>query len=632
MLNNIKIKKGYVLGLFLSFLILTFVFINLASGLLFRNYKTDFTMYKKYTLSQSSRDIIKDIKEPVFIKVYLSSNMVEEYPQYADYSKFVLRFLNKYQALSDGMVQVDIKNPEPYTALENEAKIAKIKPILDNNGQSNLYFGAVISNDAGDSYTIPKFIPERSYKLENDISRIIAKINNPQRKTIGFISPTLPIISKIYGTTKDNDWAFLTQIKNDYKLAELSDRTHQIPLDIDVLLLVNPQTLSDVFAYSLDQFVLRGGKVLMFIDPYSEKEGETRGTANISEPQFTAFLKNWGVEYKKGLILGDTDLSETTIINGQLKNYYPWMQISQSFINQDNDITKELNNISVRTAGMLDALPNEDIVITPLLTTSEKGGSVAAHIAKFSDKNDTLTLYQNDNKKHVIAYLVEGRFSSFFNNNILGDTAYAEYMLPYLAVSANPSSIIVVSDTDMLSDEVWTDKDYSDDNEVYGLLSTSDNGDFVLRAIDYLADNKQLLGIHNKNGLAKEKTVGEQIYAQVLSKHAKEYNNAKQNLALKEKNLGEILSSIENQNLSPSIKVIEQMEKLRKDINNEQNSVKQYEYIIKQENEGRVGMIIIFNTVIIPLIIIFFIWFLNIIFIRRKKHQVTELLNEHTNS
>lgn len=632
MLNNIKIKKGYVLGLFLSFLILSFIFINLAAGLLFRNYKTDFTMHKKYTLSQSSLDIIQDIKTPIFIKVYLSSNMVAEYPQYADYSKFVLRFLHKYQALSEGMVQVEVKNPEPYTNLEKEAKTAKIKPILDNNGQSNLYFGAVIGNDAGDSYTIANFVPERSYKLESDISRILAKINNPQRKTIGFISPNLPIINKKYGTTKVNDWAFLTQIKNNYNLVELSDRTYQIPLNIDVLLIVNPQTLSDVFAYSLDQFVLRGGKVLMFIDPYSEKEGEIRGTANISEPQFLAFLKSWGIGYKKDLIVGDADLSETAMINAQMKNYYPWIQIPQTFINQDNAITKELSNISLRSAGLLEAFPNEDIVITPLLSTSENGGSVAAHIAKFSDKNDVLTLYQNDNQKHVLAYLVEGRFSSFFNNNILGDTSYAQYMLPYLAVSANPSSIIVVSDTDMLTDEIWTDKDYIEDNEVYGLLSTSDNGDFVLRAIDYLTQNNQLLGIHNKNGLAKEKTVGEQIYAQVLSKHAEEYNNSKQNLALKEKDLSEIISSIENQNLSPSIKVIEQTEKLRKDINAEQEKIRYYEYVIKQENENRVGLIVVVNTIVIPLFIILFIWFFNLLCIKRRKHQVTELLNEYTNS
>ncbi len=626
-----KNTKFYVLILFMTLLLLSFVAINLGSSLFWGNNKADFTSDKKYTLSAASEKIIQDIKEPIFIKIYLSSALFEEYPQYADYARFVLRFFNKYQKESDGKITLEIKNPEPYSAIEKEAQTAGIKPILDNNGQINLYFGAEISNDAGDKYTIPNFVPERRSMLESDISRIIYKINNPQKQKVGLVYDNLPLIDKSYGTKKTSDWAFVKLLSNNYNLVEISSRTPQIPLDINVLVIVNPQKLSDVFTYSLDQFVLRGGKILMFLDPYSEKEGQLKGTANISEPEIDILLQNWGISYKKNQLAGDVKLSEMTLItdkNTQLKNYYLWLNIPKDYLNQSNPVTEGVANLHLKTSGILEAIPAEDIQITPLITTSPQGGSIEAHIAKFSDKTNVLTLYNQDNVRYTLAFQVDGKFSSAFNNNILGNTPYAQNMLPYIAFSALPSTIIVVADTDMLADENWADMTQTENNEYYGIVPQNDNGNFVLRAIDYLTGNETLLKLRNKELLSSDNGIGDKIYGKIFAGYAQEYNQTQQDLTTAEKQLNWLSRSIEALGQGVSMKTLEHQEKLRQEINQKQNKIRELDYKIKKEQEENVNKIIILNTLVFPALLILAILFFRLLYIRIKQRKITELVNE----
>lgn len=636
MLHSCKIKKAGILITFAILLLLSFLFINLGTGLLFGNYKADFTAGKKYTLSPATENILKDIKAPVYIKLYLSSNLGGEYPQYANYAQFVLHFLSKYQSLSDGAVQLEVRNPEPYSDIENEAKNAKIKPVLDNEGQTNLYFGAVISNEAGDSYTIPNFIPMRNSKLEEDISRIIDRINNPLPVTVGLIAPNLPVWGQQYGVSDQKKWDFLSVLQNNYNVVQLSDKTIQVPLNIDVLVLVNPQRLFDSFAYALDQYILRGGKLVIFIDPYSETEGSFRGTSNISSPQFQPLLNNWGIRYAENLVVGDSSLSQKMLINDgsktQMKEFYPWMQITEKYINQKHPITESLQRINVRSAGTLEGIPSEDISITPLLSTSKKGGSIDAEIAKIADKNEVLSLYQQDKKAYNLALLVEGTFTSLYNSNIYGNAGYASNMLPYLAVSAQPGAIVAITDTDMLSDENWADNDYIDSNPVYGIIPEADNAGFLVRTIDYLAGHHNLLGLHNRYGLGNPRSIGDKIHAGVFERYADDYTDAQQQLSAKQQELAATTAAVENGKIAVSMKIVENLDKMRQEIAAAQEKIKRLDYQIKRENENRVSGVIVLNTLLIPLGMIFLLWFINLILTRRQKRKIMELVHEHKNS
>lgn len=626
-----KNTRIYILILFTTMLLLSFIFINLGSSLFWGNNKADFTSDRKYTLSKASEKIIQEIKEPIFIKIYLSSGLSEEYPGYADYARFVLRFFNKYQKASAGKITLEIKDPEPYSAIEKDAKAAGLKPILDNNGQINLYFGAEISNDAGDKYSIPNFVHERRSLLENDISRIIYKINNPQRQKVGLVYEGLPLTDKSYGTKKSADWAVVKLLSDNYNLVEISSRTPQIPTDINVLVIVNPQKLNNIFTYSLDQFVLRGGKILIFLDPFSEKEAEIKGSANISEPDIDILLHNWGVSYSKDLLAGDVKLSEMTLINNQntqLKNYYLWMNIPEDFLNKDNPITEGVSNLHLKTAGILNPVLSEDIEITPLVTTSPQGGNIETHIAKFSDKANILTLYNQDNTQYTLAYQVVGKFSSVFNNNILENTPYEKNMLPYIAFSALPSTIIVVADTDMLANENWADTEQTENNEYYGIIPQNDNGNFVLRAIDYLTGNETLLNLHPKKLLASEGGIGDRIHGEIFAQYAQEYNQTQQELTTAEKQSDLLSRNIEALGQGVSMKMLEHQEKLRQDVNQKQNKIKELDYKIKKEQEKSINKIIILNTIVFPILLIFALSLFWLLYTHIQQRKITEQINE----
>ena len=234
-------KKNIALIIFITLIIITFISVNVSVRLLGSELKADMTSNKRYSLSPASKDIIATITSPVQIRVYLSSALTQENPSYASYAQFVVRFLKKYQLQAGrDKIKLEIIDPRPYSSEEDDAKKIGIKPFPDASGQSNLYFGAIISNTLGKSAIIPNFIPSRSGYLETDISRILSKLTNGNLKNIGLITPQLPLITKAYGQSVPN-WAIVAQIQNDYNIIELNDRISQIPNNIDVLVLINPQ-------------------------------------------------------------------------------------------------------------------------------------------------------------------------------------------------------------------------------------------------------------------------------------------------------------------------------------------------------------------------------------------------------
>lgn len=631
--RRIKLKKNYQLLIFVIMLFLSFVFINIGSGLLFSRHKADFTDSGKYTLSAASRTILKEIKNPVYIKIYLSQSLNKEYPSIAQYSQFVLRFLENYQNISPETIEIEIKNPEPFSKVEKEAKALGIEPFLSSNGQTNLYFGAVFTNDNGDSYTIPRFINQRRGYLENDISRILAKINEPVSRKVGIVSDNLPILKRNYADTSPVNWAFVEMLKSDYNLVPVSSQTVQIPIDMDALILVNPKNLSPLFIYALDQYIMSGGKILLLTDPFSEVAVDLNGSDYAGISNINKLLNNLGVSFDNNIVVGDISLSEKTIISNkddsQLRDYPLWISADKSHINQNNIITKGLNRINFKSAGALSIADKHEAKITPLITTSDKGGSIDAELVRFSDKYTIAEQYKNDNRIYNLALLIEGRFDSIFTDNILGGTDFASQMLPFIAHSIEPAEIIVIADSDILDESSWTSDESAEDNGAYNVIPTTDNGDIIVRSIDYLVGNKQLLGINNRNVLENNKTVSEEIYQNSYNIHAEEYEQNSRELTEKEQTVEYMEEAVSDRALGVSMPLLQKIEQDKQEIKKLQDNIKYLDYIIRQESEKQINTIIIMNILVIPFSIIILIWLINIFYARRQKKKVMELVDEY---
>lgn len=626
-------KKNIALIIFITLIIITFISVNISVRLLGSELKADMTSNKRYSLSPASKDIIATITSPVQIRVYLSSALTQENPSYASYAQFVVRFLKKYQLQAGrDKIKLEIIDPRPYSSEEDDAKKIGIKPFPDASGQSNLYFGAIISNTFGKSAIIPNFIPSRSGYLETDISRILSKLTNGNLKNIGLITPQLPLITKAYGQSVPN-WAIVAQIQNDYNIIELNDRISQIPNNIDVLVLINPQRQSPLLTYALDQYLLRGGNILIINDIFSEKQASLKGTLNASSADMNKLFQNWGFSLPNDTIVGDRNLGELTLIsnsNGQqTKNFPYWLQLEEKQINQSHHATHGLTHIRLKTSGII--TPKEDnpqIKFTPLLTTTNKANLVEK--SSFTQNNQTQleSLFRDGDTQYVLAAEIEGKFPSLFAQNIMAGTKYEKQMPTFLPYSIAQGKIIVLADSDFLVAENWADTSETMNNPVYGLAPLYDNGTLILRFLDYLTGKNSLLGINNKHPL-NTKTVGENIYIKTFNKYAETYNQA-----LTELNQRQAWEK--TQNITPlnstatplTAQQLQAMETNAQRIKDLQKEINKITYQIKEENAQKINEIIRLNIIYIPLVTILFILCIYIISRRRSNKRVEEIANE----
>lgn len=623
----VKSRKSYSLIVFIILLLIIFISLNITANLLGSSRKLDMTDGQRYSLSPATEKIIEQLKAPVYIRVYLSNNLVKENPQYSNFALFVLRFLKKYQqAAGADKIKIEVLNPEPYSSLEDEAKKAGLKAIPDSSGQSNLYFGALFSNATGNNHVIPNFLPSRSGYLENDLSRILAKINSEKHPVVGLVSPVLPLISRQYGKVIPN-WAIMAQLQNDYKVVGLSDKIARIPANIDVLMVINLPKLTPLFTYALDQYILRGGKLLIINDAYSEKQAELFGSQNAGSADLNRLSQNWGFELDNQNVVGERSLGEILLINDgtntQAKNFPFWMVLNKAQINWQNSITSGLKHIRVKTPGFISSTgKNTRATFTPLLSIEKNGGQLPVKDVMQQSQSELSSLFRNNNHPYTLAALVEGKFDSLFTGSIVNEKT-PEQMQAYLPSSIAPAKIIAVADSDLIVAENWADTSETLYNPVYGLAPVYDNGGFILRAVDFLAGKTELLGLNNKE-TNNSKTVGEAIYSDIFNRHAPEYNLLQQELQIRSQAMQTVEHQLADQKLSLSADTMETIEQNRKGIQHLQQQLKQTEYQIKQENEAQINSIIRINSFFIPLAIIIFL----AAFYLYRKHRQSKRVKE----
>lgn len=635
--NNKKriLKNNYGLLLFIILALISFVALNIGMVLFFGSDKLDVTSQKLYTLSETTLDVLNKNEEDIYIRVYISPELDKEYPSLSQYSQTVLRFLEQYKQHSNFHINLEVLDVLPYSPAEKEAKDNKIRGFLDKSGQTNLYFGAVISNEYGNSFTIPYFEPRRQNYLEHDVTRIISKMNGYLPKTIAVVSPVFSVMHKKETFNYDTDWAFIEQLGNDYNMISLAPTTPFIPKNVDTLMLINPQRLSNVFIYALDQFIMRGGNVMIFIDPYSEIASERTGYINPATSSLKDFLANLGVNYEDDLVVGDKSLAQQLLINGEdnkMKDYPLWMNLKVDNINPNHPLTSRISQMLFKSAGALDVDNPPLAKAYPLLMTSDNSGHIEASLAKYSSPSKVLELYSQGNKPAYLAWFLEGNFPSFFSDSYFSNNLeLSKRFLPFMSTSINPSKLLIVADSDILATPNWNDGKLSPELSVYDLIPYNNNMDFVQKSADDLTESS-LAFVGSKNQSNAIVSINDEISVHVLSKHKadyEEYNNSVKNAKLEQEKINE---QIKNNEIVGSIMVIKKLEALQRDIATGEENIRRLDYQLKQEKEAIRRNIIIMNSVIFPLLMIVI---MALVFHRHRRRNIRNaerLLHEQKNA
>ncbi len=455
-------------------LLALFVLFNLLAAWLGGGRPIDVTADNRYTLSARSQAVLGSLKQPVTLRFYVSDDLSAYDWNLGTYAAETAALLSRYQLSAPEKVRLEIRRVKTSSEMEKQALQDGILPL--NGSNKDYYFGLQIRDNAGKKAVIPALRPERRTILERDINRILSGFEE-DKPVVGWVSPQMPLLNS------DRIPALQALLEEYYQVTEVSAASSYIPGRIDVLLIVNPGQMPPVFGYAVDQYVMRGGKVAFFVDPYSEMQHAHLGYPPHPDRQMESFLRQWGIVYRSESIAGDLMHGEKVKdAYGRSRVYPLW------FFTGD----KNGGNLHFRTPGSLETTENADLKYEVLASTGRQGGEIAVSEVRYTPKSQVILAYRQDNQARVLALLVQGQFRSHYRSSPLAATSSADKAAPYIPFSDPVATVAVVADSDFIADTAWV-ADFQPDNPVYGTLSYAENADFLLRLINRLAGEKSFV-------------------------------------------------------------------------------------------------------------------------------------------
>src|SRR5579862_9129022 len=258
------------IGLVLAFVL--FVAVNIIADRTLGASRIDLTQGKLYTLSPGTKATLAKIGEPLVLRFYYSKKLGDEIPTYGVYAQRVREMLGEYAAVANGKIELQELDPQPFSATEDRAVAFGLQGVPLDQGGEQVYFGLAATNSTDDQQVIPFFQPERERFLEYDLTKLVHSLAFPKKTVIGLVT-SLPVEGDIMAAMQGRPmqaFAFIDQLRQLYEVRTIGTDLDKISPEIDVLLIIHPQKMSEKTQYAIDQFVLGGGKALVFVDPVSE--------------------------------------------------------------------------------------------------------------------------------------------------------------------------------------------------------------------------------------------------------------------------------------------------------------------------------------------------------------------------
>ena len=517
------------IGLALGAVILLSV--NLFAATAFRTVKADLTQQRLFTISDGTRAVLRNIDEPISIRLYFSKRLGEAAPSYARYFERVRSLLEQYRDISRGQLEFAVFDPEPFSDAEDRAVAAGLRGIRLNNEGETGYFGLTGNNSTDNDASIAFFSNDREPFLEYDVTKLIYTLANPKKRVVGLLTG-LPLdggmapMAMMGGGRPQPPQMVMEQIREFFEVKTVNQDAKEIPAEVDVLLIAQPDKLTPEAALAVDQFVLGGGKALVFVDPVAElgRMGPMGMGPGTPTPDFIKILKAWGVDFDASKTAGDIASARRVQFGGgarpMVTEYVAWLTLDRSRIDENDVLSGGIERINLSTPGFLSKAEGAKTQVSPLLVTSERAMQISAD--KFAGMPDPVGLlrgYKPEGKALMLAARVTGEASTAFPDGVAKpaadkDAAKGEATAPPAdgkapdakaepqaeaaalikpARSSGRINVIVVADTDLLSDQFWVDTREFLGQQV--AIPNASNAALVVNALDNLSGSDQLIGL-----------------------------------------------------------------------------------------------------------------------------------------
>jgi ABC-type uncharacterized transport system involved in gliding motility auxiliary subunit len=566
--------------------------------------RLDLTQEKAYTLSAGTKAILKKLDAPVTVRFYCtqSESATPETVFLKSYARKVEDLLAEYKQVAGSKLKIEKYDPQPDSDAEDSARLDGIEPQA-LAGTEGFYLGLAVKC-ADQVQAMPFLAPNRERLLEYDLSRAIVRAEKPEKSTIGLMSP-LPVFGmpsnpmmQQMGQQGSEAWTIVNELKNDFNVKRVGMDVDKIDDDIKLLLVIAPKDISDKAQYAIDQFIMRGGKLVAFLDARclaDNRQQQNQMMANMGGEgsSLDKLLKAWGIQFDTGKVVADLKYKmQLRGRNGEAQEAPAWLALNSSAIDKDDIATSQIDNIWLPLCGAFTGTPVAGLKETVLLRSSKDSQLVDSMLANLSAEN-VMQEFKPSGGNFKLAIRLTGKFKTAFpdgapqdkkDDKADGDKKPDEKKpSDSLKETKSDNAVVLFGDADMLYDPFTMRRIDSP----FGAMQMAMNANLNLaqNIVEQMTGDSNLIAIRSRATLSRPFTRVKEMEVTANEKFQSEIKRLKDSSAEAQRKINELQAQKKDKDqrfiLSPEQRV--ELEKLRKDEVDTRKHLKQVQKDLRKE-------------------------------------------------
>jgi len=566
--------------------------------------RLDLTQEKAYTLSAGTKAILKKLDTPVTIRFYCtqSESATPETVFLKGFARKVEDLLTEYRQVAGGKIKIEKYDPQPDSDAEDSARLDGIEPQA-LAGADRFYLGLAVKC-VDEVQSIPFLAPNRERLLEYDLARAIVRAANPEKPTIGVMSP-LPVFGmpsnpmmQQMGQQGSQPWAIVTELKNDFTVKRIGMDADKIDDDIKLLVVIAPKDITDKAQYAIDQFIMRGGKLLAFLDAQcladNRQQNQMMMNMGGGGSSLDKLLKAWGIQFDATKAVADLKYKmQLRGRSGEPQEAPAWLGLTADAIDRDDVATSQLDNIWLPLCGAFTGTPEGGLKQTVLLHSSKDSQLVDAMLANLSGEN-TMKEFKPSGVNYNLAIRLTGKFKTAFPNGApqdqkdegqKKDEAKSDEQKPgdSLKETKGDNTVVLFGDADLLFDPFTIRRIDSP----FGALQMPMNANLNLaqNVIEQMTGDNNLIAVRSRATLSRPFTRVKEMEAAANVKFQSEIKRLEDSAAEAQRKVNELQAQKQDKDqrfiLSPEQRL--ELEKLRKEEADTRKRLKQVQKDLRKE-------------------------------------------------
>ncbi len=585
-------------------------------------WRVDLTQDRIYTLSDGTKDVLKGLDGPVTLKLFFNGSDPQVPPALRLFARSVEDLVREYEIGGKGNIVVEKHDPQPDSDAADWARRYGVETQPVGMFGPDVALG-LVAVKGGAEAVIPFLNPDEGERLEYDVTKLITRVANPKKPVLGLLS-SLPVMGGApqmpFGPQQppQRGWYAFTDLEKDYEVRQLPETLDSVDKDIDVIIAVHPKNLTDDALFALDQFVLRGGRLLAFLDPMcladQQAQNPMMGMPNMGGGSTLGrLLPAWGVSYEPERVLADLEaVTQTRGRDNRVVENPTWLSLRPDNMNAEDRLTAKIESILLPGSGTFKVEAPAGVKSVLLMQSSEASGLVDAMTAKFGPEGLRRD-FKSGMRREALAVRLDGKFKTAFpggkpgaaadtNTTAAAGSTNAPAATASLKEGNGEGRVILVGDVDMLFDPFCLRE-----VRMYGQTAYApwnDNLTFFYSVIEDISGSAKLSQIRSRGRMDRPFDVVVDLLRDAQEKYMQQENELQAKLEQTQQRINELQAEKgKGQELVLSPEQKAEIERFRKQELETQQELKKVRKSLRADIEKLGALVKAINILGVPLLV-----------------------------